>query len=111
MDLLLLWAMLGVASVAVCSMLETTLFSVRVSALGERKVAGSEGAAKLPDIKHNRIEDAIGAIEDLMEVLLGMEITDEAEAVERTRRMIAESRKNRGEALRRRRMFQHPVPD
>jgi CBS domain containing-hemolysin-like protein len=51
------------------------------------------------------------AIEDLMEVLLGMEITDEAEPVERMRPMFAESRKNRGEALRRRRTFQHPAPD
>lgn len=37
MDLLLLWAMLAVASAAVCAVPETTLSLVPVSALGERK--------------------------------------------------------------------------
>ena len=62
MVLLVFWALLAVASVSLCSVLETTLFSVRLSALIERKAAGSTGAATLLDIKSNRIEDAIGAI-------------------------------------------------
>jgi CBS domain containing-hemolysin-like protein len=62
MGLLLVWAIIAVASVSLCSVLETTLFSVRVSALRERKAAGNVGAGRLLDIKANRIENAIGAI-------------------------------------------------
>jgi Mg2+/Co2+ transporter CorB len=62
MGLLVFWALLAVASVSLCSVLETTPFSVRLSALIERKAAGSSGAARLLEIKSNRIEDAIGAI-------------------------------------------------
>jgi CBS domain containing-hemolysin-like protein len=50
-------------------------------------------------------------VEDLMEALLGMEITDEAEAVEQLRPDIAQSRKNRGEELRRRRAGDFPASD
>lgn len=41
MDLLLLWAMLAVASAAVCAVLETTLSLVPVSALGAHKAVVS----------------------------------------------------------------------
>lgn len=62
MGLLLLWMLLAVISVHLCSLLEATLFSVRISALLERKSAGSLGAARLLEIKRNRIDDAIGAV-------------------------------------------------
>jgi len=62
MELLLFWALLAIVSVHICSWLETVLFSVRISTLVERKSAGSAGAARLLDIKRNRIEDAIGAV-------------------------------------------------
>jgi CBS domain containing-hemolysin-like protein len=62
MWLLLFWALLAIVSVHFCSWLETVLFSVRISTLVERKSAGSAGAARLLDIKRNRIEDAIGAV-------------------------------------------------
>lgn len=62
MGLLLFWAMLAIVAVHVCSLLETTLFTVRISTLVDRKAAGSAGAARLLDIKRNRIEDAIGAV-------------------------------------------------
>ncbi len=62
MGLLVFWAFLAVISVAFCSVLETTLFSVRLSALFERKAEGNRGAARLLDIKSNAIEDAISSI-------------------------------------------------
>ena len=62
MWLLLFWAVLAIVSVHLCSWLETVLFSVRISTLVDRKSAGSAGAARLLDIKRNRIEDAIGAV-------------------------------------------------
>jgi CBS domain containing-hemolysin-like protein len=62
MGLLLLWILLALIVVHVCSLLETTLFSVRISALLERKSAGSTGAARLLEVKQTRIDDAIGAI-------------------------------------------------
>jgi CBS domain containing-hemolysin-like protein len=62
MGLLLLWMLLVVVLVHLCSLLETTLFSIRTSALLERKSNGSAGAARLLEIKRNRIDDAIGAI-------------------------------------------------
>ncbi len=62
MGLLLFWALLAIVSVHICSWLETVLFSVRISTLVDRKSAGSVGAARLLEIKRNRIEDAIGAV-------------------------------------------------
>jgi CBS domain containing-hemolysin-like protein len=62
MVLLLFWAALAIVSVHVCSLLETTLFTVRISTLVDRKSAGSGGAARLLEIKRNHIEDAIGAV-------------------------------------------------
>jgi CBS domain containing-hemolysin-like protein len=59
---LLLWVLLAVSLSHFCSLLEVTLFSVRTSALLERQAAGSSGAARLLDIKQNRIDDAISAI-------------------------------------------------
>ena len=69
MGLLVFWAFLAVISVALCSILETTLFSVRLSALSERKAAGNRGAARLLDIKSNAIEDAISSILTINTVL------------------------------------------
>lgn len=60
--MLVFWAVLAIVSVHVCSLLETTLFSVRVATLVDRKSAGSKGAALLLDIKRNHVEDAIGAV-------------------------------------------------
>lgn len=62
MTLLLLWILLALVSVHICSLLETTLFAVRISTLLDRKSAGSLGAARLLEIKQTRIDDAIGAI-------------------------------------------------
>jgi CBS domain containing-hemolysin-like protein len=62
MGLLIFWVMLAVVSVHFCSLLETTLFAVRASALLERRAAGSRGAGRLLEIKRNRVDDAIGAI-------------------------------------------------
>lgn len=62
MALLVLWASVAVVFVHICSLLETTLFSVRISTLVERKAAGSRGAAHLLEIKRDHIEDAIGAV-------------------------------------------------
>ncbi|QKE41945.1 MAG: DUF21 domain-containing protein [Ferrovum myxofaciens] len=62
MGLLLFWMLLAVILSHLCSLLEVTLFSVRTSALLERQAAGSSGAARLLEIKQNRIDDAISAI-------------------------------------------------
>ncbi len=62
MALLALWILLTLAVVQFCSMLETTLFSVRVSTLLVRTAEGSKGAARLLHIKQSRIDDAIGAV-------------------------------------------------
>jgi Mg2+/Co2+ transporter CorB len=62
MALLLLWIFLVLVFVHVCSLLETTLFVVRISTLLDRGSQGSQGADRLLDIKQNRIDDAIGAI-------------------------------------------------
>lgn len=62
MGLLLLWIFSAVVFSHFCSLLETTLFSVRISALMERRAAGSKGAKLLLQIKQNRIDDAISAI-------------------------------------------------
>lgn len=62
MGTLVFWVLLAVVLVHLCSLLETTLLSVRISALLERKAAGSVGAARLLEIKQNRLDDAIGAI-------------------------------------------------
>ena len=62
MALLVLWASIAVVFVHICSLLETTLFSVRISTLIDRKAAGSRGAAHLLEIKRDHIEDAIGAV-------------------------------------------------
>jgi Mg2+/Co2+ transporter CorB len=62
MALLLLWVLLAVVSIHLCSLLETTLFAVRISTLLDRSSAGSRGAARLLEIKQTRIEDAIGAV-------------------------------------------------
>ncbi len=45
-----------------CSILEATVLSTRVTELTGRKEAGDKGAALLLDLKQNRLEDAIGAI-------------------------------------------------
>lgn len=62
MGMLALWVLLTIVFSHFCSLLEATLFSVRTSALLERQAAGSSGAARLLDIKQNRIDDAISAI-------------------------------------------------
>lgn len=62
MGLLLLAISLAVVFSHFCSLLETTLFAVRSSALMERRAAGSLGAARLLEIKRDRIDDAIAAI-------------------------------------------------
>ncbi|MBS0222545.1 MAG: DUF21 domain-containing protein [Proteobacteria bacterium] len=62
MTLLVLWIVVPVAVVLLCSLLETTLLSVRMTALLERTAGGSTGAARLLEIKRNRIDDAISAI-------------------------------------------------
>ncbi|WP_298356548.1 CNNM domain-containing protein [Rhodoblastus sp.] len=62
MTLLLVWTVLAAVSILLCSLLETTLFSVRISTLVDRSSSGSLGAGRLLDIKQSRIDDAIGAI-------------------------------------------------
>lgn len=62
MELLILWVFLALVLSHFCSLLEITLFSVRISALMERQAAGNRGAARLLAIKQNRIDDAISAI-------------------------------------------------
>ncbi len=62
MSLLVLWILLAVVLVHLCSLLETTLFSVRVSTLLERRSVGRVGAERLLEIKRNHIDDAIGAV-------------------------------------------------
>jgi CBS domain containing-hemolysin-like protein len=62
MVLLVFWMFVAIIFVHVCSLVETTLFSVRTSTLIDRKSAGSAGAARLLEIKRNRIEDAIGSV-------------------------------------------------
>jgi CBS domain containing-hemolysin-like protein len=62
MALLILTVVLAVALSHVCSLLEITLFAVRISTLLDRQSAGSRGAARLLEIKQHRIDDAIGAI-------------------------------------------------
>lgn len=62
MEMLIFWAVLAVVAVHICSLLETTLFSVRIATLIDRKSAGSRGAALLLNIKRNNAEDAIGAV-------------------------------------------------
>lgn len=46
----------------VCSLLEATLLSARISSLSVLADAGNRGAAKLRELKQNRIDDAISAI-------------------------------------------------
>ena len=62
MELLVLWIFLAVVSIHICSLLEITLFSVRISTLIDRRSSGSAGAALLLGIKQHRIDDAIAAI-------------------------------------------------
>jgi CBS domain containing-hemolysin-like protein len=62
MALLLLWIFLVLVFVHLCSLLETTLFAVRISTLLDRRSQGNQGAARLLDIKQSHIDDAIGAI-------------------------------------------------
>ncbi len=62
MVLLAFWVLLALVLSHICSLLEGTLLSVRTSALLERRTAGSSGAARLLDIKQNRLDDAISAI-------------------------------------------------
>lgn len=62
MGYLFLWVLLAVVISHFSSLLEVTLFSVRTSALLERRAAGNSGAARLLEIKQNRIDDAISAI-------------------------------------------------
>ncbi len=59
---LVFWMLLTIVLSHFCSLLEVTLFSVRISALLERRAAGGTGAVRLLDIKQNRIDDAISAI-------------------------------------------------
>jgi len=46
----------------VCSLLEATLLSSRISSLGALATAGNRGAGKLRELKQDRIDDAISAI-------------------------------------------------
>ena len=64
LDATLLAAYVGTAlSVSfVCSILEATILSVRVTELEERRAAGQKGAALLLSLKQERLDDAISAI-------------------------------------------------
>jgi CBS domain containing-hemolysin-like protein len=59
---LVFWIALAVVLCHVCSLLEATLLSVRAPALSSAERAGSSGAARLAEIKRNRVTDAISAI-------------------------------------------------
>jgi CBS domain containing-hemolysin-like protein len=52
----------------------------------------------------------LATLEDMLEAILGMEITDEADAIAHLRPAIAQSRKHRAEQLRRMRMHQQRPP-
>lgn len=60
--MLTFWVVVTVVMSHLCSLLEVTLFSVRTSALLERRAAGSLGAARLLEIKQTRVDDAISTI-------------------------------------------------
>ena len=62
MLLLIFWVATAVLGTHICSLLESTLLSVRIPALLVQKNAGSRGAARLLFIKQHRVNDAIGAI-------------------------------------------------
>lgn len=62
MSMLVFWVLLTIVMSHLCSLLEVTLFSVRTSALLERRAAGSDGAARLLEIKQIRVDDAISTI-------------------------------------------------
>ena len=59
---LVVWISVTIIGTHLCSLLETTLFSARISALLVQKAAGRRGAVKLLAIKQHGINDAIGAI-------------------------------------------------
>jgi len=60
---LLLTYVLGALSISfLCSILEAALLSIRSYQLAALKEAGDRGAARLLDIKENRVDDAISAI-------------------------------------------------
>lgn len=67
-------------------------------------------AIALVEDKHGMLAGLI-TLEDMLEAILGMEITDEAEAVASLRPDVATSRKHRAEQIRRKRMQQSPPPD
>jgi CBS domain containing-hemolysin-like protein len=62
MTVLVLLVLLTLIVVHLCSLLETTLFTVRLSTLLMRKAGGNVGAARLLQIKQDQIDEAIGAI-------------------------------------------------
>ena len=62
MVLLILYVGAALAFSFLCSILEATLLSSRVVELIDRKDHGDKGAALLLELKHERIDDAIGAI-------------------------------------------------
>ena len=62
MTLLLVYVGFALGISFSCSLLEAGLLSARVAALSELAAQGKSGAAKLLEIKKNRIDDAISAI-------------------------------------------------
>lgn len=62
MGLLALYVGAALAFSFLCSILEATLLSSRVVELIDRRDHGDKGAALLLELKHERVDDAIGAI-------------------------------------------------
>jgi hypothetical protein len=62
MALVLFWVAITIVLVHLCSLLEATLYSVRISTLVDRRAARERGAARLLHIKKNQLDEAISAI-------------------------------------------------
>ncbi|MHC4832060.1 MAG: CNNM domain-containing protein [Planctomycetota bacterium] len=59
---LLIYVGLALGISFLCSILEATLLSTRVTELAERRSKGDSGAALMLNLKEKRVEDAISAI-------------------------------------------------
>ncbi|MCH9648473.1 MAG: CNNM domain-containing protein [Deltaproteobacteria bacterium] len=62
MGLLILIVAFALGTSFFCSLLEATLFSVRLSRLLQQEAAGVRGASRLLEIKQHRVDDAITSI-------------------------------------------------
>jgi len=62
MILLLVYVGFALGISFICSLLEATLLSARIGSLSVMADAGNRGAAKLRELKQNRIDDALSAI-------------------------------------------------